>query len=245
MWRFKFCGAGASACNTSNWSGGRLFAASRGPIFIMPTVTKDYNGHLWVDWGTGDKTDPTTSNAQENFYAVKDDDRSTTYTISDLENITSSTYSGTATKPGWYINLAGQGEKILSEPTVFGGVVYFSSYTPPASGDPCDQTGTATLYGLNYTTGAGILPPLDASGNPVAGAPTRSWDIGLGIPSAAVLSLKPIGTYSPGTTSPADLYMTISGGPGTNASTQKINFEPPTLANRTNLLYWKDRRLEN
>jgi len=245
MWRFKFCGAGASACNTSNWSGGRLFAASRGPIFIMPTVTKDYNGNLWVDWGTGDKTDPTTSNAQENFYAVKDDDRSTTYTISDLENITSSTYSGTATKPGWYINLAGQGEKILSEPTVFGGVVYFSSYTPPASGDPCDQTGTATLYGLNYTTGAGILPPLDASGNPVAGAPTRSWDIGLGIPSAAVLSLKPIGTYSPGTTSPADLYMTISGGPGTNASTQKINFEPPTLANRTNLLYWKDRRLEN
>jgi hypothetical protein len=245
MWRFKFCGAGASACNTSNWSGGRLFAASSGPIFIMPTVTKDYNGHLWVDWGTGDKTDPTTSNAQENFYAVKDDDRSTTYTISDLENITSSTYSGSATKPGWYINLAGQGEKILSEPTVFGGVVYFSSYTPPASGDPCDQTGTATLYGLNYTTGAGILPPLDASGNPVAGAPTRSWDIGLGIPSAAVLSLKPIGTYSPGTTSPADLYMTISGGPGTNASTQKINFEPPTLANRTNLLYWKDRRLEN
>jgi hypothetical protein len=211
----------------------------------MPTVTKDYNGNLWVDWGTGDKTDPTASNAQAYFYSLKDNDRSTTYTKSDLQNITSGTYPASATKPGWYINLAGQGEKILSEPTVFGGIIYFSSYTPPAGGNPCDQAGTAKLYGLNYVTGAGILPPLDASGNPVAGTPTRSRDIGLGIPSAAVLSLKPIGTYSPGNSSPADLYMTISGGSGTAATTQKINFDPPTLANRTNLLHWKDRRLEN
>lgn len=248
MWRFKFCGAGASGCTTSNWSGGRLFAASSGvirPIFTMPTVSKDLKGNLWVDWGTGDKTDPTAANAQEKFYAVKDNDRSATHGIDDLENITSSTYSDSPAKYGWYLNLAGSGEKILSEPTVFGGVVYFSSYTPPAGGDPCDQAGTAKLYGLNYTTGAGILSPLDASGNPVAGTPTRSWEVGLGIPSAAVLSLKPIGTYSPGNSSPADLYMTVSGGSGTSASTKKINFDPPTLANRTNLLYWKDRRLEN
>jgi type IV pilus assembly protein PilY1 len=248
MWRFKFCGAGASTCSTSNWSGGRLFEASSGvirPIFTMPTVTKDFNGNLWVDWGTGDKTDPTAANAQEKFYAVKDNDRSTTNTINDLENITSSTYTDSPTKHGWYINLAGSGEKILSEATVFGGVVYFSSYTPPAGNDPCNQAGTANLYGLNYVTGAGIIPPVDASGNPVAGPATRSRDIGVGIPSAAVLSLKPTGTYSPGTSSPADLYMTVSGGSGTSASTQKVNFDPPTLANRTNLLYWKDRRLEN
>ena len=248
MWRFKFCDGGASACNTSNWSGGRLFDSSTGvtrPIFTMATVTKDFNGDLWVDWGTGDKTDPTVvlvPAVQEKFYAVKDNERSTTYRINDLDNITSGTYTNSPTKHGWYINLAGQGEKILSEPTVFGGVVYFSSYTPPAGGDPCAQAGTANLYGLNYVTGAGILPPVDASGNPVAGTPTRSRDIGVGIPSAAVLSLKPTGT---GTSSPADLYMTVSGGSGSSASTQKINFDPPTLANRTNLLYWKDRRLEN
>jgi type IV pilus assembly protein PilY1 len=248
MWRFKFCDAGASACNTSNWSGGLLFDSSTGgtrPIFTAATVTKDFNGNLWVDWGTGDKTDPTAANAQEKFYAVKDNDRSTTFRINDLDNITSGTYADSPTKHGWYINLAGGGEKILSEPTVFGGVVYFSSYTPPAGGDPCAQAGSANLYGVNYTTGAGVIPPVDASGNPVAGPPTRSMDVGVGIPSAAVLSLKPTGTYSPGTSSPADLYMTVSGGSGTGASTQKVNFEPPTLANRTNLLYWKDRRLEN
>jgi type IV pilus assembly protein PilY1 len=248
MWRFKFCGAGASTCNTSNWSGGLLFDSSTGvirPIFMMPTVTKDFNGNLWVDWGTGDKTDPTAANAQEKFYAVKDNDRSTTFRINDLDNITSGTYADSPTKHGWYINLDGSGEKILAEPTVFGGVAYFSTYTPPSGSDPCAQAGSANLYGVNFTTGAGILPPLDGSGHPIAGPPTRSMGVGVGIPSAAVLSLKPTGTYSPGTSSPADLYMTVSGGGGTGASTQKVNFEPPTLANRTNLLYWKDRRLEN
>jgi Tfp pilus tip-associated adhesin PilY1 len=161
-----------------------------------------------------------------------------------LDNITSSEYTDDATKHGWYINLAGSGEKILSEPAIFGGVVYFSTYTPPSGGDPCAQAGTANLYGVNYTTGAGVLPVLDGSGNPT-GTTTRSMTAGVGIPSAPILSLKPVGSYSGGSSnSPADLYMTVSGGAGQNVSTTRIDFEPPTLANRTNLLYWKDRRLE-
>jgi hypothetical protein len=44
--------------------------------------------------------------------------------------------------------------------------------------------------------------------------------------------------------SPVDLYLTVSGGAGMNVSTQRVNFDPPTLANRTNILFWKDRRLE-
>jgi Tfp pilus tip-associated adhesin PilY1 len=248
MWRFKFCGVGDdSTCNTSNWSGARLFEASSGvirPIFTMASVTKDLNGNLWVDWGTGDKTDPTAANAQEKFYAVKDNDRSSTYSINDLDNITSSEYTDDATKHGWYINFAGQGEKVLSEPAIFGGVVYISTYTPPSGGDPCAQAGAANLYGVNYTTGAGVIPVLDGSGNPT-GETTRSMTVGVGIPSAPILSLKPVGSYSPGTTnSIADLYMTVSGGAGQNVSTNRINFDPPSLANRTNLIHWKDRRLE-
>jgi hypothetical protein len=248
MWRFKFCAlADGSTCNTSNWSGARLFEASSGvirPIFTMPSITKDLVGNLWVDWGTGDKTDPTASNAQEKLYAVKDNDRSTTYTISSLDNITSGTYSDSSTKHGWYINFAGSGEKVLSDPAVFGGVVYISTYTPPSGGDPCAQAGSANLYGLDYTTGVGIIPVLDGSGNPT-GATTRSMTVGVGIPSGAILSLKPIGSYTPGTTdSIADIYMTTSGGGGTSLTTDRVNLEPPSLANRTNLTHWKDLRLE-
>jgi len=248
MWRLKFCTAtDGSTCNTSNWTGGRLFAASTGnirPIFTMPTVFKDNNGNLWVGWGTGDKTDPTAPNAQEKFYSVKDNNRSSTFIIDNLENITSSTYTDSPTKNGWYINLTGQGEKLLADPVAFGEVIYFSTYTPPAGGDACSQAGAGKLYGVNYKTGAGILTQLDASGQPV-GTPSRTLTIGAGIPSAPILSMKPVGSVTPGTTtSAADIYMTVSGGGGGEASTLRVNFNPPTLANRTNLLYWKDRRLE-
>jgi len=244
LWRFKFCtNAQGATCNTSNWSGGYLFQASTGvirPIFGTPAVAKDVNGNLWVYWGTGEKTDPTAANAQEKFYALKDNDRTTTYNINDLDNITSSTYTDAPNKKGWYINLAGSGEKILSDPTVFGGVVYFTSYVPPSGGDPCSQAGSAKLYGVNYTTGAGVLTTSGGSGGGGGGSstPVRSIDIGTGIATTPVISFKPLGAMPP------DLYVTVSGGSGISASTQRVNFDPPTLASRTNILYWKDKRLE-
>jgi Tfp pilus tip-associated adhesin PilY1 len=247
MWRFKFCTASdGSTCSTSNWSGGRLFESSTGnirPIFTMPTVFKDDKGNLWVAWGTGDKTDPTAASANEKFFAVKDNARSSTFNINDLENITGGTFADAPSKPGWYMNLSGHGEKMLGDPVAFGGVIYFTTYTPPAGNDPCSQAGTGSLYGVNYTTGAGALVPLDASGHPV-GSPSRTMTVGAGIPSAPILSMKPIGgSYGSGS-SAADVYLTVSGGGAGSESTMRVNLNPPTLANRTNLLYWKDRRLE-
>lgn len=236
MWRFKFCLAGDTDCGTTSattqkWDGGMFFDSSSGnirPIYTSAALAKDRNGILWVYWGTGDKVDPTASNAQEHFYGVKDSNRTSTYTISDIQNITTAagTYDSTTTKVGYRIQLAGGGQKILAEPTIFGGVVYFTSYTPPSGSDPCAQGGTADLYAVNFTTGAGALPSGD-----------RSMTIGTGIPTAPIISLPP-GSGSP------DLYVTTSGGAGTSASTQKVPITPPGAINRTNLLYWKDMRIQ-
>ena len=236
MWRFKFCrfadmpNCGISGSLTTTWSGGRFYAASSGnirPIYTSPAAAKDSSGNLWIYWGTGDKTDPTASNAQERFFGVKDADRSSTYAFSDLDNITSEsqTYNPTtSTKKGYAINLAGGGQKMLADPSVFGGVVYFTTYTP--SNTVCNESGTATLYGINYTTGGGVL-----SGS-------RSMTIGTGIPSAPVLSLKP------GSSGVPDLFVTTSGGGGTSASTQRVNITPSGVSNRTNMLYWRDQRIQ-
>jgi len=234
MWRFKFCRSSdmSSDCGTTNWSGGLLFdsAAVSGirPIYTMAAVAKDDAGNLWVYWGTGDKTDPTAPSAQERFFGVKDNDRTSTYGVSDLENLVSGgTYDSTSTtKVGYYIGLPGHGEKILADPTVFGGVVYFTTYTPAYANDPCEQGGAATLYAVNYTTGGGALP---------SGA--RSMDIGSGIPSAPVISLPP-------DSGPPDLYVTTSGGGGASASTQRVNITPAGALNRTNMLYWRDTRIQ-
>ena len=229
LWRFKFCLAGGgSACTTSNWSGGMAYEASTGelrPIYTTPSVSRDANGHVWIYWGTGDKTDPTAANAQEKFYALKDDTRTGTYHLSDLENITTGVYSD-ATKKGWYINLSGTGEKVIAEAAVFGGVVYFTTYTPQQGGNVCNQAGDAKLFAVDYMTGSGIL-----------GGGSRSMTLGVGIATAPVLSFNPV-------TNQPDLYVTVSGGGGAGASTTRANLNPPTVANRTNMLYWMDTRLK-
>jgi hypothetical protein len=134
-------------------------------------------------------------------------------------------------KSGYYISLAA-GEKVLADLTAFGGVLYSTTFTPSSSTNPCYQGGTARLYGINYTTGAGalIIPGSTAP-------PPRSMDIGTGIPSAPIISLRP-------DSGAPDLYVTTSGSGLTGAQTQRAGINPPGLANRTNLLFWKDKRVE-
>jgi len=172
---------------------------------------------------------PRHPNAQEHFYGVKDNDRTSTYRVNDIDNITalSQTYTPQSTSAGYRILMNGMGEKILADPTVFGGVVYFTTFTPPTGGDPCEQGGEASLYALTYTTGSGIM----------SGGLVRSMSIGTGIPSAPVLSL------APGSGGTPDLYVTVSGGSGTGSSTFRVNMTPPGVSNRNNMLYWHDLRV--
>lgn len=148
IWRFKFCTVSdGPSCNTANWSGGLFFANASGTnsIFTTPTVSKDQFGNLWVFWGTGDKTDPMAFSVQEKFFAIKDNYRSGTYQIGQLQDITSSLWVEPNNQDGWYIRMTDPGEKILADPTIFAGVAYFSSYAPDQSGDPCLQAGTGKL----------------------------------------------------------------------------------------------------
>jgi type IV pilus assembly protein PilY1 len=243
VWRFKFCPISvSSSCSTADWSGGVLFQNNGGirPIYTTPTVAKDPMGNLWVYWGTGDKNNPTDTSSQDGFYAAKDNLRSGTYGSADLENITASTYIDSPTKRGWYLNLSGGGEKILDEATIFGEIAYFATYIPQPGTDPCSRAGTGKLYAIRYTTGASVFS--DPSG-PV-GALTRSITLGVGIPIGPIISFKPTGALPP------DIYVTESGGTGNignlgnPVSTQRVNFSPPTVANRTNILYWQDLRLQ-
>jgi len=67
---------------------------------------------------------------------------------------------------GWFITLEHPGEKCLSTPLVFDGVVYFTTYTPPPrdsaenADDPClnenPRAGVSRLYALDYQNGAAV-----------------------------------------------------------------------------------------
>jgi Tfp pilus tip-associated adhesin PilY1 len=247
MWRFKFCSHDPNdTCGISNWSGGRLFKASAQdlrPIYTKPAAAFDTVGNFWVYWGTGDKMDPTAANAQEKFYAVKDNDRTSTYEISDLDNITMGVFDPASTKKGWYFNFSGSGEKMLADPVVFNGVVYFTTYTPNQSANVCSREGSASIFAVKYTTGGGLF-----SGG------ERSTGIGTGMGTTPVLSHNPYG----GT----NMFFTVSGTGGTGGSgTGGNGYVNPVqytctsggacsstlgydINSMTNILYWKDRRLQ-
>ena len=84
---------------------------------------------------------------------------------------------------GWYLDLnVATGEKILSDPFTFRGVVYFSTYTPPvADTNPCNPPdfGTNRLYVLDSNNGRPALnqsanTPQDTSNNPDSPPPDES-----------------------------------------------------------------------
>jgi hypothetical protein len=230
IWRFKFCSAAdGSSCNTGNWTGSRFFqrVGGTGPVYGAPAASKDTKGNLWLYWGTGDRLEPiSTGGGTNSIYAVMD--TGGTVTRDQLSNVTGSTYTDTGEKKGWYIILAGSGEKVLAEPAVFGGVAYFTSYIPSTGGDVCQQgQGTANLYALGYLTAASAT-----------GTGSNSIRIGYGIPTAPIISLKPGGTGSP------DIYVTVSSGDYTTTRTVKAGLSPPTPSNRANMLYWRDRRIQ-
>ncbi len=162
IWRFSFCKASdGDGCTTADWNGSLLFQrdANTGPVYYAPAVARDVVGDIWVYWGTGDRLEPLARKEyKDGFFAVRDQGKSTPMTIGNLQNISGATQQFTEldTKDGWYILLGGQGEKVLANPTVFGGVAYFTTYTPEsAGGDPCEQAGHARLYGISYIDGAG------------------------------------------------------------------------------------------
>ena len=197
---------------TANWTGKIIFKSNTGPsekrkIFFPPDVTleKDSGNYEMLLFGTGDREHPKESASINRLYAIKDKNPSTALTENNLVEVTQDSLQDSitseavkanilndlSTKDGWYIKLdQNPGEKCLSSPVVYYGVVYYSSFAPNfgTEGDPCFVgEGTGRLYALRYKTGNAAFN-LDGS---LDGAITRSDRfavIGTGIPSGVIIT---------------------------------------------------------
>lgn len=272
IWRLRFCTYNqeydhlqqGKHCGISDWAGSLLFHgenndASHLTIFNAPAVSRDLNNRTWILWGTGDKMDPnSTSGTQNKFFAVIDSDRYSTYQYTDLQDITAAGMTFSGTKPGWYIKLTGSGEKVLSDPTVFGGIAIFASYTPASGSDPCGQTGTGKLYsvammpvainGVTYNAGAGVLSEPADKRSTTGG--NRNLAIGAGIPTSPFISQQ----WGGGSTKPTstNLFLSVSGGAGVSGDLKSnSDFQGSPLAKLLQqtvpsglLLHWKDQRAQ-
>ena len=185
-------------------------------FMYAPDITEETYGDF-VFIGTGDRAHPADTTHTDCLYAIKNDwatDSSAangykTLTVSDLTDVTDNLIQvGTSTQQteeqtkldnssGWYMRLTHSGEKIVASPVVFGGKVFFTTYTPGtgtvSDTDPCDvasDRGVARLYVVDYKTGAAVN---DLNQDDSVTGADRSMVIGTSIPSSPVVVVLPGG----------------------------------------------------
>ncbi|RNC73170.1 MAG: pilus assembly protein PilY [Desulfuromonadales bacterium] len=203
MWRFD-----VSSAKAADWKADCIFAAGASqPITTAPDVVVRL-GYQYVFFGTGkylDEGDKTTF-ATQSFYGIKDENSAKKLTRADLvgQTITEVTYSGAlyrtlsslkvGSKKGWYIDLPGNGERVITEPVATGTYdspkVIFTTFTP--STDPCLPGGISWLMQVNMDTGGEPKKPVFV----VPGRPDGTVPVGDSFKRPSGLHLSP-GTMAP------------------------------------------------
>jgi len=229
IWRFDIGDLNKDGnSETSEWTAKIIFSSNAGTsdhrkIFYPPDVTleKDSGNYEMLFFGTGDREHPKATSVVNRLYAVKDKNPSTVLSENELVDVTGdllqdpSTTSGQKTsilqslqeKDGWFIKLdQNPGEKCLSVPVVFYGIVYYSTFSPTAGSetDLCFVgEGTSRLYALKYKTGNAVfnLDGLGTMDNLTRS--DRSMVVGSAIPSGVIITF--IGGTSVG-------YVGVGGG---------------------------------
>lgn len=178
-------------------------------FMYAPDATAETFGEF-LFLGTGDREHPTDTSVIDALYAVKNDwavDENgdySTLTLADLADVTDNLLQvGDAEQrmqaalelqngQGWYLRLTHAGEKIVSSPVVFGGKVFFTTYTPSvtvAVSDPCSgpqDRGVARLYAVDYQNGKSVI---DFTDDEALTTEDRSLVIGTSIPSGVVVTI--------------------------------------------------------
>jgi hypothetical protein len=180
--------------------------------FFFPPTGVLRQGSLALAWGAGERANPIGTAAaltdgcpgtasaclnNNHFYVVKDEDpleRVNTiparitgrYTEGDLLNpdsATPPTCNALKTAVGYMIT-ARDGEKFVSNSTIFLGTVFTGSFLPNnPSGSTCDSKGTAFLYGFDLDCAVGEFP------GPGDNQADRRMAIGSGLPTRPRVSV--------------------------------------------------------
>lgn len=150
-------------------------AESQRRFYSAPTIALSRRGGenvLQVLVGSGYRSHPLDTVAQDRFYALDDVDAleapatlSSALTASDLSDITDGgTYDETS--KGWLYRLTEPGEKVLSNAVVMEGAVYFTTFLPESRNvNKCQRViGASRLYGLSLLEGAPAID-FDNDGN--------------------------------------------------------------------------------
>ncbi len=192
VWRFDLSADNGGAASLAR--GGRIASlagaepANQRRFYESPDVALINDGasaYLALVIGSGYRAHPLDEDIADRIYMLRDNDvfnvpsSYVTRTEADLFDATDNVIgqgSGASREDairrlsesrGWYIRLAGLGEKVMSSPLIVDGVAILSTFVPQASTDPClPGTGVGAAYYLNVSN---ATPAFDFF-QPVAGS---------------------------------------------------------------------------
>ena len=142
--------------------------AGRRRFYEAPAITLGQRNDNWllrVALGSGYRAHPLDTQADEHFFVIEDTSvlmdqaPSEVITDSDLLDVTSDASPDEAdlkSKSGWMIELKGEGEKMLSSPTIIQNTIYFTTYLPDTGllNQTCTVQSKSRLYGVSAINGA-------------------------------------------------------------------------------------------
>ncbi|MCZ6756119.1 MAG: hypothetical protein O7E49_12480 [Gemmatimonadetes bacterium] len=162
------------------------------------------------------------------------------------------TFDGTGTtsliglvqsKDGWFTTLPATGERSLSAPTLIGGTVFLTTFSP--LGDVCSGVGgDGFLYALFYLTGGAYSESV--IGTETVGGNTnvlRSISLGAGLPSQMALHLGGQGSGASGTTSGSGCVGGLTGFIQTSSGALSQLCGKPALPSWSRYITWLSERM--
>ena len=157
------------------------------PIQAQPIVTLDYNGDVFLYFGTGRYVTNADilDTSQQTFYCVIDKRDGYMATRYDMVDETSTIVQVGPTDRGWYIDLVqAPGERVVEPDALVAGFVYFTSFVPNA--DVCSAGGYSWFYEVNFRNGSAD----DGDDNPANDTVTgRVHDLGDGVATKPVVDV--------------------------------------------------------
>lgn len=141
--------ADVSDTNPENWTfsmfhdayfpadGANTVQAAWGPVAIPPVLSVDRFGDVVINYATGDQNNFATSNLNH------------VYSLTERTTISSGGVKSFVPTLNWHIKLTG-GITPTGPMALFGGDLYFSTFTPSVAGADACLSGRGTIWGVDY-----------------------------------------------------------------------------------------------
>jgi type IV pilus assembly protein PilY1 len=246
VWKWDLHAKGVDSTGDSrvdNWPAGVFFRSDpvvmpsgklRHRSFFFPPTAAFQKGKLTLAFGSGEREDlhyegVPASDENNRFYVVQDAAPigatafSSLTTEADLTDVTTADTDFDLTDSGFFF-VVEDGEKFVTNATIFAGYVIVASYDPESGADVCATSGgQAFLYVVDLGTGRGFLGDGDGGDPP---SEDRRELIGGGLPSDPQVSVAP---------DPKDDKIYI----GTSKGNVAIMDAPPRPAGGASPVYWR------